>query len=86
MKVINTIIVTTVFMFQSSYGFSYYNTLFCNNHWVPENKDEHLGYEEHIQKINEQIPKKEDCKRKIKYIPNNENINFNQDGEISMLE
>ena len=38
------------------------------------------------QKINEQIPKKEDCKRKIKYFPNNENINFNQDGEISMLE
>ena len=91
MKVINTIIVAILFIIQNSYGFTYHNTLFSNNRWVPENKDEEIGYEEHIKQVNDETLRLKEknntpCKRKMKYFTNNDNINFNQDGEISMLE
>ncbi len=86
MKMINTIIATFVFMFQNSYGFNYYNPLFCNNHWVPINKDEQYGFYQHMQEVNKKIPKKKNYKKNIKKFDNNETIDFNQAGEISILE
>tara|TARA_A100001015_G_scaffold308442_1_gene406078 strand:- start:171 stop:443 length:273 start_codon:yes stop_codon:yes gene_type:complete len=90
MKNINMIIATFVFIFQSSYGFNYYNPLIHRNRWIPENKDEEIGYKEYIEKVDKPISSNTSCnnsvKRKMNYINNNEIINFNQDGEISMLE
>ena len=82
MKGINTIIATFVFMFQSSYGFNYYNPLIHRNRWIPENKDEEIGYKEYIEKVDKPISSNTSCNNSVK----NEIINFNQDGEISILE
>ena len=87
MKEIYTIIATFVFILQSSYGFNYYNPLFCNNRWIPINKDEQYGFYQHMEEVNKKIPKEKNGKKKnIKKFDNNETIDFNQAGEISILE